>query len=95
MIIPFFIPHSGCPHQCVFCNQKKITGQRTSVDPSSVAQTITAYLDKRVQQEPAQVAFYGGSFTALDDRGSEKLSLGMPTVHCLRQDQRDPPLDQT
>jgi histone acetyltransferase (RNA polymerase elongator complex component) len=36
-----------------------------SVDPSSVAHTITAYLDKRSQQEPAQVAFYGGSFTAL------------------------------
>lgn len=65
MIIPFFIPHAGCPHQCVFCNQKNITGQRTSVDPSSVAPTITAYLDKRLVQEPAQVAFYGGSFTAL------------------------------
>jgi histone acetyltransferase (RNA polymerase elongator complex component) len=64
MIIPFFIPHSGCPHQCVFCNQKNIIGQRTSVDPSSVAQTINAYLDKSEQQE-AQVAFYGGSFTAL------------------------------
>ncbi len=65
MIIPFFIPHAGCPHQCVFCNQKHITGQRTSVDPSSVAQTITAYLNKSEQREPAQVAFYGGSFTAL------------------------------
>lgn len=64
MIIPFFIPHAGCPHQCVFCNQKNIIGQSTSVDPSSVAQTITAYLDKSEQQE-AQVAFYGGSFTAL------------------------------
>ncbi|OGW38620.1 MAG: hypothetical protein A2X58_10085 [Nitrospirae bacterium GWC2_56_14] len=65
MIIPFFIPHSGCPHQCVFCNQKNITGQRTSVDPSTISHTITAYLDKSSQQKPAQVAFYGGSFTAL------------------------------
>jgi len=64
MIIPFFIPHSGCPHQCVFCNQKNITGQRTSVDPSTIAHTITAYLEPLKQQE-AQVAFYGGSFTAL------------------------------
>jgi histone acetyltransferase (RNA polymerase elongator complex component) len=64
MIIPFFIPHAGCPHQCVFCNQKNIIGRKTSVDPSSVAQTITAYLDNAKQQEP-QVAFYGGSFTAL------------------------------
>lgn len=64
MIIPFFIPHAGCPHQCVFCNQKNIIGQKTSVDPSSVAQTISAYLDNADQQE-VQVAFYGGSFTAL------------------------------
>ncbi len=65
MIIPFFIPHAGCPHQCVFCNQKNITGRRTSVEPSSVAQTITAYLKTTKQRGPAQVAFYGGSFTAL------------------------------
>jgi histone acetyltransferase (RNA polymerase elongator complex component) len=65
MIIPFFIPHSGCPHQCVFCNQKNITGQRTPVDPSSIAHRITAYLDNSEKLEPAQVAFYGGSFTAL------------------------------
>jgi len=64
MIIPFFIPHSGCPHQCVFCNQKNIIGQRTSADPSTVARTICAYLDSAKHQE-AQVAFYGGSFTAL------------------------------
>jgi len=65
MIIPFFIPHAGCPHQCVFCNQKNIIGQSTSVDPSTIARTINAYLDKTEQREPAQVAFYGGSFTAL------------------------------
>ncbi|HPA55356.1 MAG TPA: radical SAM protein, partial [Bacillota bacterium] len=26
-IIPIFVPHKGCPHDCIFCNQKKITGQ--------------------------------------------------------------------
>ena len=25
-IIPIFVPHRGCPHDCIFCNQKKITG---------------------------------------------------------------------
>lgn len=25
-IIPIFVPHEGCPHDCVFCNQDKITG---------------------------------------------------------------------
>ena len=27
-ILPIFIPHAGCPHQCVFCNQKTISGQK-------------------------------------------------------------------
>ena len=24
--IPVFIPHLGCPNQCIFCNQKYISG---------------------------------------------------------------------
>jgi histone acetyltransferase (RNA polymerase elongator complex component) len=65
MIIPFFIPHSGCPHQCVFCNQKNITGQTTPVTPPEIPRKITEYLDISSTDKPAHVAFYGGSFTAL------------------------------
>jgi histone acetyltransferase (RNA polymerase elongator complex component) len=65
MIIPFFIPHSGCPHQCVFCNQKNITGQTTPVTPPEIPRKITEYLAISSTDKPAHVAFYGGSFTAL------------------------------
>jgi histone acetyltransferase (RNA polymerase elongator complex component) len=65
MIIPFFIPHSGCPHQCVFCNQKNITGQAKPIDPSVIPRTITEYLAISNSDTSPQVAFYGGSFTAL------------------------------
>ena len=65
MIIPFFIPHSGCPHQCVFCNQKNITGQAKPVPSSAIPRKITEYLASTNSVEPAHVAFYGGSFTAL------------------------------
>ena len=65
MIIPFFIPHSGCPHQCVFCNQKNITGQTNPIDPSAIPQKITEYLAVKSSDKPVRVAFYGGSFTAL------------------------------
>ena len=65
MIIPFFIPHSGCPHQCVFCNQKNITGRKSAVHPDAIARTIIDYCRTHTKQEIVQIAFYGGSFTAL------------------------------
>lgn len=65
MIVPFFIPHAGCPHQCVFCNQKNITGQSRPADLSSIPHTINKYLKTGAKNEPAHIAFYGGSFTAL------------------------------
>ncbi len=27
-IIPIFVPHLGCPNDCVFCNQRRISGAR-------------------------------------------------------------------
>ena len=65
MIIPFFIPHAGCTHQCVFCNQKNITGKNAAPDPSSLPETIRSWLRTARSAGPVQVAFYGGSFTAL------------------------------
>lgn len=65
MIIPFFIPNSGCPHQCVFCNQKNITGQVASIEAPSIPRAIAEYVKTNDPDEPVQVAFYGGSFTAL------------------------------
>jgi histone acetyltransferase (RNA polymerase elongator complex component) len=63
-IIPIFIPHLGCPHQCVFCNQQKITGVMTTINQSDVYKIITDALLTNSQTN-LEVAFYGGSFTAL------------------------------
>lgn len=65
MIIPFFIPHAGCPHQCVFCNQKKIIGRNHPEEVTTIPDKINHYLTTRSSSEPARIAFYGGSFTAL------------------------------
>lgn len=64
-IIPVFIPHLGCVHQCIFCNQKKITGCHTPVTSTQVAAIIRERLAKINQDRRIEVAFYGGSFTAL------------------------------
>lgn len=71
MIIPFFITHAGCPHQCVFCNQKNITGINTPPDASSIHRSISRHLETRRDNEAVQVAFYGGSFTALPLAGQQ------------------------
>ena len=71
-IIPIFVPHVGCPHDCVFCNQKKITGVSTDMTKQEVDSTIKSYL-KTIPEtnKTLEVAFYGGSFTAID-RGVQR-----------------------
>jgi len=63
-IIPAFIPHAGCPHQCVFCNQKTISGQQTNGIEAAKAQ-IEKYGKWVKPSINNEIAFYGGSFTAL------------------------------
>ena len=64
-IIPIFIPHYGCPHTCVFCNQRKITGIQTDVTQEFIQNTIEYHLNRIRGNKFIEVAFYGGSFTAL------------------------------
>ncbi len=63
-IIPIFIPHVGCPHDCVFCNQKKIAGALSAPTGEEVRKTIENALE--YSGDMPQVAFYGGSFTAIE-----------------------------
>ena len=70
-IIPLFIPHAGCPCACVFCNQKKITGLDTPVTPEQVQKEIEAALPWA--GTGCQLAFYGGSFTAMQPETQEAL----------------------
>ena len=72
-IIPVFVPHLGCPHECVFCDQRRITGQLRPADADTVRQAI----EKAAAFLPAggkrQLAFYGGSFTAIPGDRQETL----------------------
>ena len=66
-IIPIFVPHRGCPHDCIFCNQKKITGVSTDVTSEDVRNIIEEYLPTIDNDASVEVAFFGGSFTAIDE----------------------------
>lgn len=64
-IIPVFVPHLGCPHRCVFCDQRSISGMGRPPEPAEAARTIADALRRLPEDRPAEVAFYGGSFTAI------------------------------
>ena len=79
-IIPIFVPHLGCPNQCVFCNQKRISGHSGRPEVKTEIERALKIL------EPAgikpQVAFYGGSFTAIPEQ--EQIALldeAMPFIN--------------
>ena len=72
-ILPVFVPHLGCPHACVFCNQRRISGALAPATAEDVKNSIAeaaAFLPKGGKR---QLAFYGGSFTAIPAKEQEAL----------------------
>ena len=63
--IPVFIPHLGCPNQCVFCNQRSISGI-SKFDITGVTATIDTALATIPKGYDVEIAFFGGSFTGID-----------------------------
>ena len=70
-ILPLFVPHAGCPCQCVFCNQRAIAREKPLTGPQAAA-LLQEGLDKFGGQT-AQAAFYGGSFTAIPWENQKEL----------------------
>ena len=66
LVIPVFIPHQGCPHACLFCNQQAISGEsKAGISAGDITAIIDEWLVRAVDGQVVQVAFYGGSFTCL------------------------------
>ena len=63
--IPIFIPHMGCPHCCVFCDQRTISGHHT-FEVEAVEAEIETALRTISQESEVEIAYFGGSFTAID-----------------------------
>lgn len=66
LIIPVFVPHEGCPHDCCFCDQKKISGKVSTPTETEIINEIEKYSDIKGNYDSVQIAFFGGSFTAID-----------------------------
>ena len=83
-MIPFFIPHVGCPHVCTFCNQSRITevsgiGYLT---PEYITSTIQNYVGESKSHKYWEVCFYGGSFSAINQDLQRQLLL--PAYEALK-----------
>lgn len=65
--IPIFVPHKGCPNDCVFCNQKKITGISEIETLAETEKIIRTNLSTMTKPYFAEIAFFGGSFTGIDE----------------------------
>ena len=70
--IPVFVPHMGCPFDCVFCNQKRITGVgNTKPDVDGIVNEYLKFLPK--EDCLIEIAFFGGSFTGIEEILQEEL----------------------
>ena len=63
--IPIFIPELACPHQCIFCDQKTISGTHTIPQPADVKDIVEQYLETIPKNRTINIAFFGGTFTGL------------------------------
>ena len=65
--VALFVPNNGCPHRCSFCNQRSITGKLSQPTPNDVAEAARiAKKSLGERTKNAEIAFFGGSFTAVE-----------------------------
>lgn len=89
LVIPIFIPYSGCPHRCVFCNQTALTGSATPIPgPVEIKNIITSFLQfKKSFRKPVEVSFFGGNFLGLEPKTIKTLMA--PVIPFLKQGKID------
>ncbi len=65
-IYPIFLPHAGCPFRCIYCNQKVVVHCEEGEDvETSFERQLAAFPERPPDGGPAELAFYGGAFTAI------------------------------
>ncbi|HPF19702.1 MAG TPA: radical SAM protein [Syntrophomonas sp.] len=81
--IPIFIPHLGCPYDCIYCDQKKISAQNQAPDEQQVLEIVEQHLATITHPAEIEAAFFGGSFTAIQtDQQEQFLRLLQPYIAC-------------
>ena len=100
-VIPVFVPHLGCRHECVFCNQRRISGSEKAATAATVKQAIEQSAALPRSGAKRQLAFYGGSFTAIEPERQEELlgaaadAIGKGEIDAIRLSTRPDAIDET
>ena len=71
--VPFFISHQGCSHTCVFCDQRAISGSAGDIPAAEDILSKIEVWRRTAGERPLEVAFFGGSFTAMPVAVQEQL----------------------
>ncbi len=72
--IPIFLPHSGCPHRCAFCNQLQSSGACEVLSEREICTKIENHLRMRPSTVVhTEIAFFGGNFTGLSEGEQRRL----------------------
>ena len=100
-ILPVFVPHLGCMHACVFCNQRRISGAQRPATPEDVKNCTARSAAFLPEGGKRQLAFYGGSFTAIPEKEQEALlraakeALDRGEIDAIRLSTRPDAIDNT
>jgi len=79
--VAFFIPHIGCPNKCSFCDQNSISGKQSAPTTDEIRETLTIAIKSMPKDvlKKSEIAFFGGSFTAIDK------NLMVSYLECVQQ----------
>lgn len=102
LIIPIFVMNSGCPHRCIFCNQKIAAGNHPQkLNKEYFKNEVNSYLGwNKDKSRLVEIAFYGGSFTGIEKVYQEHLLswaqsyLQAGLVHAIRVSTRPDYIDE-
>ncbi len=68
LVVPVFLPHAGCPHRCIFCNQAAVCGaDALPPNPARIRRSIESFLSGSRRRNRVEIAYFGGTFLGLPE----------------------------